>query len=73
MKRKTEVSNLFSKLDLLIGTLGYSLDDDLLELSVELGGHLTLSNVGKKLLLRRLEMVLDCRPKNDKLALDFMG
>jgi hypothetical protein len=37
----------------------YSLDNNLLELSVELRGHLTLSNIGEELLLGRLKVVLE--------------
>ena len=58
MRRKTEVSNLFI-LQSESGLGVNSLDNDLLELSVELGGHLTLSNVSKELLLGGLEVLLD--------------
>lgn len=36
-----------------------SLDNDLLELSIELRGHLTLSNISEELLLGRLKVVLE--------------
>lgn len=46
-----------------------ALDNDLLELGVNLGSHLSLSDVSEEFLLRRLEVLLEAARRDD----EFLG